>query len=165
VSEESLIVVNKKDEVVASLARSLCHQAPYPIHREIFVLLYSPEGGVWMQKRSRRKQQYPGYWTVTASGHVEKGESYVQAARRELEEELGVRTELTRGMKWLHEREDNRAIIQVFTGEYDGKFALDLGEVAEIRKFKRGEIEQVKEKLTKAARECLMMLKLLEEKS
>lgn len=155
-NEEMLIVVDEQDEIIEYLPRSVCHKFPYPIHREIFVVLRDSKGRVWLQKRSEKKEQYPGYWTVTASGHVSKGQSYLEAAIRELMEEVGVEAELSDDKKWLHEREGNRAMIQIFTGEYEGEFALDEEEVSELRAFSREEIEQMKEKLTSAARDCLL---------
>ena len=35
----------------------------------------------------------PGRWTVSCSGHVDRGESFKEAAVREMEEELGVSIE------------------------------------------------------------------------
>lgn len=163
-SEEILIVVDEDDEVVEYLPRTVCHEPPYPLHREIFVVLTDKKGRVWMQKRSMNKEQYPGYWTVTASGHVAKGQSYLEAARRELWEEVGVKVVLEEERKWLHEREGNRAMIQVFLGRYEGEFELDLGEVSEVRAFGGKELKKVQSKMTKAARECLQMLNYLEEK-
>lgn len=39
---------------------------------------------------------YPGHWTLSVMGHVASGETYEQAAKRELSEELGVRCKLKR---------------------------------------------------------------------
>lgn len=162
-SEEMLIVVDKKDEVIDHLPRSMCHRTPYPIHREIFVVLRDGSGKVWLQLRSKKKEQYPGYWTVTATGHVAMGQGYEEAAKRELLEEVGVEIELRRGRKWLYEREGNRAMIQIFVGEYEGGFELDKEEVSEVKSFQGKELVKMKDRITPAARECLMMLKLLKE--
>ncbi|MBC8288789.1 MAG: NUDIX domain-containing protein, partial [Planctomycetes bacterium] len=43
-----------------------------------------------LQLRSTTKDQYPSCWTASASGHLDAGEDYETAARRELEEELGL---------------------------------------------------------------------------
>ncbi len=45
---------------------------------------------VLLQKRSRRKDSYPGLWDVSAAGHVSAGETVEEAALRETEEEIGV---------------------------------------------------------------------------
>lgn len=46
-----------------------------------------------LQKRSSRKDSYPGCFDISAAGHVSSGEDYPGTALRELEEELGIRAE------------------------------------------------------------------------
>jgi isopentenyldiphosphate isomerase len=43
-----------------------------------------------LQKRSGTKDMYPNYWTASCSGHVSSGDTYENAAIRELQEELGI---------------------------------------------------------------------------
>jgi isopentenyldiphosphate isomerase len=45
---------------------------------------------VWFQRRSMKKQQYPGMWDITVAGHLLSGEQPVDGLR-EIEEELGIR--------------------------------------------------------------------------
>lgn len=47
-----------------------------------------------MQKRALTKDENPGYWDTSSSGHVNAGEDYLPAAHRELMEELGIDEEL-----------------------------------------------------------------------
>lgn len=52
------------------------------------------QGGRWevlLQKRSSRKETYPGCYDCSAAGHVKAGGRCREAAVRELEEELGIR--------------------------------------------------------------------------
>lgn len=46
----------------------------------------------FLTKRSWSKKYYPGYWECTG-GHVLSGESFLQAAQREVKEELGISME------------------------------------------------------------------------
>ena len=46
-----------------------------------------------LQKRSSRKDSYPGCFDISAAGHVSSGEEYLGTALRELKEELGIRAE------------------------------------------------------------------------
>lgn len=62
-------------------------------HRSVLVLLYNREGKLYLQKRSKSKTLFPGRWDVSASGHVQAGESAEDAAFRELYEELDILSE------------------------------------------------------------------------
>jgi 16S rRNA (adenine1518-N6/adenine1519-N6)-dimethyltransferase len=47
-------------------------------------------GELFLQKRSIWKDRNPGLWDSSAAGHVDSGETYIEAAHREFREELGV---------------------------------------------------------------------------
>jgi len=59
-------------------------------HRAAHVWIVAPDGRVLFQRRSSRKENWPGRWDVSAAGHLSAGESAVDAAIRETFEELGV---------------------------------------------------------------------------
>lgn len=45
---------------------------------------------VLLQKRSAKKDSYPGCYDISAAGHVAAGEDILESAKRELREELGI---------------------------------------------------------------------------
>ena len=59
-------------------------------HRAAHVWIVTPDGRVLLQRRSTRKENYPGQWDVSAAGHLSAGESAVEAAIRETQEEIGL---------------------------------------------------------------------------
>jgi isopentenyl-diphosphate delta-isomerase len=59
-------------------------------HRAAHVWIATPDGRVLLQRRSLRKENYPGLWDVSAAGHLSAGESAVACAVRETFEELGL---------------------------------------------------------------------------
>ncbi len=59
-------------------------------HVAAHVWIVTPDGRVLLQKRSLEKENWPGYWDVSAAGHVSAGETAAEAAVRETFEELGV---------------------------------------------------------------------------
>lgn len=83
-------VVDFQDEVIGQATRERIH-AEGLRHRAVHVLVRDEKGQVWLQRRSRYKRQHPLCWDSTCSGHVDAGESYLMAAEREFEEELGVK--------------------------------------------------------------------------
>jgi isopentenyl-diphosphate Delta-isomerase len=60
-------------------------------HRSVLILAYNPQGKLYLQKRGPQKALYPGRFDLSATGHVQAGESRLDAAARELYEELGLR--------------------------------------------------------------------------
>lgn len=90
--KELFDVVNEKDEVVGSALRSKVHQDKSLIHRSVAVLVFQ-NNRLYLQRRNETKDTYAGYWTCSCSGHVDIGETYEDAAKRELGEELGLQIE------------------------------------------------------------------------
>lgn len=87
-----LPVVDESDRETGALPRREVHLRRL-LHRAVQIVVLDGEGRVWLQQRSRHKDSYPGYWDLSATGHVDPGESYAEAARRELREELGLEAE------------------------------------------------------------------------
>ncbi len=57
----------------------------------IWIYAYAQDGlKVLLQKRAQNKESYPGCYDISSAGHLLRGESYEEAARRELKEELGL---------------------------------------------------------------------------
>ncbi|MBP9913173.1 MAG: NUDIX domain-containing protein [Opitutaceae bacterium] len=86
--EEWFDVVNARDEVTGRARRAEVHARGWR-HRAVLVFVFNAAGEVFLQKRSMSKDVSPGLWTLSCSGHVDAGEDYDTAARRELSEELG----------------------------------------------------------------------------
>jgi len=87
--KEVLDIVDANDEVIGQADREECH-ANFLRHRAIQVFVFDPKGKIFVQKRSRKKDVFPGLFEASCSGHVQAGEAYRQAAVRELAEELGI---------------------------------------------------------------------------
>lgn len=81
--------VNHKDEVIGVTSREDAHRLGL-FHRAVHIYAFSESGGLWLQQRSHDKDLEPGLWTVSCSGHVDRGEDYLTASVREFSEELGI---------------------------------------------------------------------------
>ena len=56
----------------------------------VYVALVDSAGRVYIQHRAGTKRLWPDCKTISASGHVDPGETFEQAAVREVREELGI---------------------------------------------------------------------------
>ena len=81
---EEVIVVNEKDEIIGTMPKIEAHKSGV-LHRIAVVYLENDKGEVLVQHRA------DGYLDHSSAGHVDVGESYEEAAYRELHEELGVK--------------------------------------------------------------------------
>src|SRR5271154_3794999 len=88
--DELFDVVDLDDRVVGQSPRRKVH-ARKLLHRAVHVLIHDINGHLFLQRRSMGKDTFPGCWDSSCSGHVDAGEDYIIAARRELGEELGWR--------------------------------------------------------------------------
>lgn len=59
------------------------------IHRIVHVIVEDQNGRILLQKRSDKVATAKNCWDISVGGHVDEGESYEEAALRELREELG----------------------------------------------------------------------------
>ena len=84
-------VVDGNDRVIGRETRAEVHRRKL-FHRAIHVFVFRPDGALYLQKRSATKDSAPNKWVSSCSGHVDSGEDYKTAARRELGEELGIQS-------------------------------------------------------------------------
>lgn len=88
-TDEIFDLVNDRDEVIGQDTRANVHRLRLK-HRAIHVLVFNRAGEVFLQKRSMKKDSFPGAWDSSASGHLDTGEDYDACAIRELREEIGL---------------------------------------------------------------------------
>ena len=138
-------VVDEDDNVVGQATVQECH-AKKLIHRIAHVLCFTPEGKIVLQKRSKAMSTYPGLLTSSASGHVDSGESYAQAAARELQEELGVRAAFTEIGRTKNLDPRHMVQIGVFLATVAGELRPDPHEVEAVVPFDPLELKEAIQK-------------------
>ncbi len=142
---ELIDIVNEQDEVIGTMTRDDPSHVDY-ITRNVVVSLRNSQGDHIIQVRSQTKKHWPGCFDLAACGGVKAGESYEDAAERELFEELGVRTHLASLVKYPREVEykggNRRLFTQLFLGRYDGGFAR-TDEVDDVLKLSTGELRRL----------------------
>ena len=71
-------------------------------HRTVHIWTINREGKILFQLRARVKENNPGLLDTSCAGHISAGDTSVNAAVRELREELGVRKS-SRDLEYLFE--------------------------------------------------------------
>ncbi len=128
--EEWFDVVNARDEVIGRELRRNVH-ARGLWHRAVHVLVFNRAGQVFLQKRSMLKDLSPGLWDSSCSGHLDSGEDYDAAARRELAEEIGVTVAETPA-RWFRIEpclETGWEFVWVYRLDHEGPFVLHPEEI------------------------------------
>ncbi|MBN2459224.1 NUDIX domain-containing protein [Candidatus Woesearchaeota archaeon] len=114
-------------------------------HRAVHIWVYNSKGELLLQKRAKKKKYYPGLWDISAAGHVSAGQSYQEAAQRELFEELGImcHAKALKPIKLWKLKQDlskpflkNREFVKGYSLRWDGN-------VASLR-LQEEEVEQAK---------------------
>jgi isopentenyl-diphosphate delta-isomerase len=88
--DELLDVVDRDDHVIGQRRRSELYAENSSDFRAINVFLVNDQGQVWLPRRTVWKQLYPLCLDMSCAGHVKSGESYEDALKRELKEELNL---------------------------------------------------------------------------
>ncbi|MEA3357130.1 MAG: NUDIX hydrolase [Patescibacteria group bacterium] len=92
--DEIFDVVNEKDEVIGTATREECHSNPDLMHHLIhFTLVDRKKQRVFLTERSFKKDHDAGKFCFLGE-HMLSGESYEDALKRGVKEELGFATKL-----------------------------------------------------------------------
>ena len=142
-SEEIFDVVNQEDAIVGQAPRSTVH-AENLLHRAVHVLVFHEDGRLFLQKRSMTKDCFPGTWDSSASGHLDKGESYDACAIREVGEELGRIPDrpLEKLFKLPASLETGWEFVWVYRVTYNGPFVLHPEEIESGEWFETDEVNR-----------------------
>jgi len=141
--------VDKDDKIIGSGKKEEVWRKGI-IHRIVRMLLFNSQGELLIQKRADHVSSLPGRWDQSAAGHVDEGESYDQAASRELMEEIGVsEVSLKRISKYFSDDTDEnekdkikKRFNALYVAVYDGEIKPDPGEVSEVKWIKPEDLER-----------------------
>jgi isopentenyldiphosphate isomerase len=126
---EWLDVVDARDRVTGRATRAAIHARGLR-HRATHVLLFRAGGELFLQRRSFNKDNDPGLWDSSVSGHVDAGENYLACARRESREELGVAPgRLRLALRLPASPATGMEFTRVYTGAHAGPFHLQPDEI------------------------------------
>jgi 16S rRNA (adenine1518-N6/adenine1519-N6)-dimethyltransferase len=83
------MLVDDNDNPIGSATLQAIHNKGL-LHRAVIINVVDEKGRILLQKRASWVATNPRKWDASAAGHVDEGESYLVAGKRELKEELGL---------------------------------------------------------------------------
>ncbi|WP_375237975.1 NUDIX domain-containing protein [Aurantibacter sp.] len=88
--EEVIDILTKNGETTGETAlKSDIHKKGY-YHNTAHVWLFTNNGEILLQQRSKSKLIYPLLWDVSVAGHIDAGETINEGTLREMKEEIGL---------------------------------------------------------------------------
>ena len=144
--EEQVVVVSENDEILGLMEKMNAHENGI-LHRAFSVFLFNDKGEMLLQKRASGKYHSPNQWTNAVCSHPKIEETYLEGAQRRLNEELGITANLTEKFSFIYKADVGQNLWEheldhVFTGNYEGNFALNEQEVSEVRYISMQQLDE-----------------------
>ena len=136
--DKKIAFVDENDNVIGSGTKEQAWENG-DIHRIARLFVFNSKGELLIQKRSMHLRNLPGKWDQSAAGHVDEGEDYLEVAKRELMEEVGIEgVELKEVGKFYQDEIDEDGKVKkrfnmLYETKYDGEVDFDENEVSEIK--------------------------------
>lgn len=89
--EDYVVLVDKNNNVLGTAPKLATHNSNTPLHRAFSVFLFNSKGQLLLQQRSGKKKTWPLVWSNSCCGHPMLNESNIDAAKRRLNFELGIK--------------------------------------------------------------------------
>ena len=122
---EEVILVNESDEVLGTMEKMEAHRKGV-LHRAFSVFLFNDNGELLIHQRAKSKYHSPGLWTNTCCSHQRIDESNIQAGKRRLMEELGIKADLKDSFHIIYRAELDQGLTEheldhVLLGTFNGE--------------------------------------------
>ena len=101
-------------------------------HRAISVLIFDDNNNLLLQRRSAYKKFFANLWSIFLKGHVQAGETSIDACIREIKEEIGLDInpdELRYVYTIFEEHRDNDYIERIFFDTFFLKKKFSLNDI------------------------------------
>ena len=146
VAEEQVVLVDEQGNELGLMGKTEAHQKGI-LHKAISVIIFNSKGQMLLQQRAFTKYHWAGIWSNTCCSHPRQGETFEQAAKRRLKEELGIETELNKQFYFIYKAKDEKSGLTeheydwVFTGKFDESFEYNTHEINAIKWLTKNELD------------------------
>jgi isopentenyldiphosphate isomerase len=125
--DEQNEVIDRRGNTIAIVSRKEIKKKKLR-HKAAFIILKNKNNQYFIAQRSRTKKTYPLLWAFGAGGGVMAGESFDNAAQRELEEELGIKEKVKYVFDFPFDSEEIHYLAKVYETIFDKEIIIDKGE-------------------------------------
>ena len=144
--KEKVVLVDKSDNQIGLMPKLEAHQKGI-LHRAFSIFLFNSENQILLQKRSLIKYHSAGLWTNTCCSHPRDGEDIIDAGKRRLYEEMGIKTELKKEFEFTYKEVLGNGLTEhefdhVLIGNFNGNPILNKDEVEDWKWMSLEEIEK-----------------------
>lgn len=141
---EYLDLVNEKDEVIGKEDRDIIYKKNYRNFRVINIMIFTSDNKIIVPKRSSNRRVFPNCYDCSVGGHVSSGETYEEAAYRELKEELGIENVELQEIGYFNPNELNTSSFsKMYKLVYDKELDYDKEGIQAIYYMTKEEISKM----------------------
>jgi isopentenyl-diphosphate delta-isomerase len=146
-TEEQVVLVDEQGNELGLMGKTEAHEKGL-LHKAISVIIFNSKGEMLIQQRAFSKYHWAGIWSNTCCSHPRAGESFADAAKRRLKEELGITTALKQEFFFTYQAKDEKSGLTeheydwVFTGTFDEAFEYNKHEINDIKWMSKEALEK-----------------------
>lgn len=108
---EYVVLVDEQDQEIGQLEKIEAHRLGL-LHRAFSVLIFNSKGELLIQQRAQHKYHSPLLWTNTCCSHPRPDETIAAAAKRRLQEEMGLDAYLKPAFYFLYEAKLDQGLTE-----------------------------------------------------
>ena len=106
-----LILVDENDAEIGQMNKLEAHEKGL-LHRAVSILIFNSKGEWLLQKRASSKYHSPSLWSNTCCSHPTPGESSLNAAKRRLMEEMGLKVDIKFAFDFMYRTDFSNGLTE-----------------------------------------------------
>lgn len=136
-NKEFVILVDEQDNKVGLMEKMEAHEKGL-LHRAFSVFIFNTKGEFLLQRRAISKYHSGGLWTNSCCSHPRDGETFIEAGKRRLQEEMGFVCELEKQFDFIYKSKLDNELTEheldhVMFGTYEGDIDFNKDEVMDYK--------------------------------